>query len=232
MNGPTVLTSTSPGPTRSPTLSGLAVSASATGRPPSRPASASSRARSRPASTGLAPAPAIVSAVSRPVYPVAPNSTTRLPAGPSDGMTGSAVPVAVVVAEAEADDDGDGGAAADGGAGGRVLEDDPAGLLGVADGCLLLVHLEAGGFQLGPGDPAPATDHVGDLHLGRLRLGGGRQGGRRRGGGGGQLRGARELGGRGLEGGRRDHPRPGGGGQGRGRLCRGWLVDQPRDRER
>src|SRR4029453_7486914 len=68
--------------------------------------------------------------------------------------------------------------------------------------------------RVGAGPPAPPADHVGHLDL-ALRLGRGRGGGRR-GGGGGQPRGGREVGGRGLQGGRLDHLGRGGGGAGGG----------------
>ena len=77
LNGPTVLSSTSPRPTSAATLSGRSTSATRHSSPPSRWASSVSFASERPASSGRSPWARSRSAVRRPVYPVAPKTTIR-----------------------------------------------------------------------------------------------------------------------------------------------------------
>src|SRR3954464_9176962 len=92
-NGPTVVRSTSPRPTRAATDGASVTSAtrcSSGSSPlavPSSWARAPTRAASRPASTGLAPVATRARAVSCPVYPVAPSSTIRPVGGAGRGCS-------------------------------------------------------------------------------------------------------------------------------------------------
>ena len=90
MNGPTVLTSTSPEPTRAWTLSAWPC------RPGPRAGPRTARPAPRAGPGRVRPAPAWPGrgdclGRQRPVYPV-PRTARPRPAEPSDGMTGSAVP--------------------------------------------------------------------------------------------------------------------------------------------
>ena len=93
-----MLTITSPSSTSAATLAGLATSATSVSRPPSLSAISASLSALRAARTGFIPRAAIASAVSRPVYPVAPKRTIRCPPSADHLILGepAEVPVALL----------------------------------------------------------------------------------------------------------------------------------------